>query len=236
MAGLLTVIQDAAGLLTLTRPSSVIGTNDTAVRQLHALAKQECLDLNAKMDWRDMVREFTFTTEAQAEQTTARPDDFKRWVPNSFWNRDTGLRVLGPMSGQAWQAVQASGLQSSVVAAFRERQGAFLMTPTPAAGETIAGEYISSKWARKSDLSEDYTEWQVDTDTSYFDEWLITLGVVWRWRKSKGFPYSEDYDTWLAYKESLYGNDGGASVLSMTGGAHPDSLADPLAPEGFTLS
>lgn len=210
---LLTLVQDATGLLSLTQPSVVIGSTDLTHRQIFAIAVQACKDLNRKW-WEAMTREHTFVTVAAAAQSNAMPADFDRFVPDTFFNRTQNRQIVGPVTPQNWQRIQSNGATSNIVIGFRKRDGAFLLTPTPAADETIAFEYISTKWARSADLSEDKLRWDADDDTSYFDEWLITLEIVWRWRKSKGLPYAEDYDTCKAYREALLGNDGGPGEIN----------------------
>lgn len=215
---LLTLVQDAAGLLSLTRPSSVIGSNDLTTRQIFAIAIQACQSLNRKW-WQVMMREQTFVTIADTAQTNALPDDFDRFVPDSFFNRTQKRQIVGPVSPQDWQRIQSNGPTSNIVIGFRQRDGSFLLTPAPAAGETIAFEYISTKWARSADLATAKTRWDVDTDTSYFNEWLITLDIVWRWRKTKGLPYAEDHDTWKSYRDTLLGNDGGPGEINAAPGS-----------------
>ena len=228
---LLTLIQDATDLLALKRPTTVITTSDDQTRQLHAIARQECMELN-RMNWKAMMREHTFVTTATAAQASARPSDLDRWVSNSFFNRSTRRPIVGPVTPQTWQALQASPQSGRIVLGYRERDGSFLITPTPPAGETIAGEYISTKWARNAALDTAYVRWQADSDTSYFDEYLITLGAVWRWRKSKGLPYLEDYTTYTDYKSTKLASDGGSSAIDIVRASY--TMGRPTVPEtGF---
>lgn len=229
---ILSVVQDATDILPLVRPSVVITSTDLTLRQLLGLAIQEAKDLN-RMWWRRMTREHTFTTEAAAAQSTAFPSDFDRWWPNSFWNRTTDRPVVGPVSVQDWQQIQAQAASGRIVLGYRERDASFLLTPTPPAGETIGGEYISTDWARTADLATAKARWTIDTDTSYFDEWLLTLGIIWRWRKSKGLPYDEDHDSYTSYRDTLYANDGGSTTLSIAPEVG-DGVYDPVAPESIT--
>lgn len=230
---ILSVIQDAAASVSLTRPSVIIGSQDKTVQQLFWFAVEECQALN-KLWWQSMTREKTFLTVAAAEQTNALPDDLDRFWPDSFFNRSTNRKVVGPVTVQQWQLIQSNSAAAYVTLAYRQRDGAFLATPTPPAGQTIAYEYISTKWARSEDLLTAKLRWTVDTDTSYFDESLITLGIIWRWRARKGLSHDEDYDKWETRRDQLMANDGGSTKLSF---APPcDSYTPPLptVPEGFS--
>jgi len=228
---LLTVVQNAADLLGLERPPSVIGSADQQVRQLYALAIEEAEELHSQYNWQALTREQTFTSTAAAAQTSAFPADFSRFLNSTFFDRNTRRPVLGPITPQLWQGIQANPQLNRVFLAFRERNGQFLVTPTPNGTDTIAYEYITSKWARNAALTTDYTVWQADDDTSYLDESLIKLGIRWRFKKSKGLPYGEDFDTYERQRDQKRAQDGGASTISMTGREYQLGIL-PNLPEG----
>jgi hypothetical protein len=214
---LLTIIQRCADLLGLERPPSVIGSADQQVRQLYALALEEAEELHSRYAWQALTREQTFTSTAATAQTDAFPADFSRFLNSTFFDRTTRRPVLGPITPQLWQGIQANPQLNRVFLAFRERNGQFLVTPTPTGTDTIAYEYITSKWARNAALTTNYTEWQDDTDTSYLSESLIRLGIRWRFKKSKGLPYGEDFDTYQAQCDQFRAQDGGSATISLTG-------------------
>jgi hypothetical protein len=231
---LLTIVQDTCDLLALVRPSIVIGTTDDQIRQLHAICIEEADDLVSSFNWQALLRQHTFTTVAAAEQIGAIPDDLDRFIPNSFFNRTTRRPVLGPITPQLWQNIQANPQINRVILAYRERDGAFLITPDPPADQVIAFEYSSTEWARSALGDFTYTKWQNDTDTSFVSEKLIKLGARWRWRKAKGLPYAEDFDTYTQQKEQTQARDGGSSVLNITGGGDWVYVGNPNVPEtGF---
>lgn len=228
---LLSIIQDATDLLGLARPSAIISSSDQQVRTLYALAKEEADELRSNYPWTALQREYTFTCSAAAAQSSGLPDDFDRFLNGSFFDRSTRRPVLGPITPQLWQGIQANPQLNRVFLAFRQRAGSMLVTPTPNGTDTLAYEYITNKWARKSDLSTDYTTWQVDTDTSYLSEPIIKLGIRWRFKKSKGLPYGEDYDTYRAQRDNAQGVDGGAAAISISGREYQLGIL-PNLPEG----
>lgn len=229
---LLTLIQDSCDLIGITRPSTVIGSADLQVRQLFALAVEEAEELAGAHPWQAMTREHTFTTIASATQTGALPDDLDRLIPGSFYNRTTRRPVLGPVTPQRWQEIQANPQVNMVVLAYRQRDGAFLVTPTPPAGDTIAFEYVSTNWARSSDLATDKARWTADTDKTYLDESLIKLGLRWRWKKTKGLPYGEDMETYRQERDQARARDGGSGAIGFTGRGAFNFIANPNVPEG----
>ncbi len=213
---LLQIIQRAADLLSIPRPLEVVESTDQQVRQLYALANEEGDELSGSHDWQALRRQYTFTTVAQADQTSALPSDWDRFIANTFFNRSTMRTVIGPITPQQWQAIQAQPQLNRVFLAFVERDGKFLVTPTPAAGETIAYEYISSNWAKTTD-GDPLPQFESDTDETYLDPKLFWLGIRWRFLKSKGLDYAEDFRTYQSERNQKMARDGGNTMLSTTG-------------------
>lgn len=229
MATLLTIVQDACDLLSIPRPDTVVASTDQQVRQLFALANEEGRGQADSFDWQAMRGEHTFVTVASANQSSAIPADLDHFVSNSFFNRTTRRSVIGPITPQQWQAIQAQPQLNRVFLAFIERSGQFLITPTPTAGEMIAYEYISKNWARSA-LGVPQAQFLADDDENYLDDNLFRLGIRWRFLKSKGLDYAEDFRTYQEYIARKQARDGGNSMISTTGDGQ--YILSPNIPEG----
>lgn len=212
---MLTIIQNAADELSLARPSTVAASTDQQVRQLLAIANREGKEQTSTYDWQALMEEKTFVTTATAVQSGAVSADFLRFVPDSFFNRSTRRQVSGPITPQAWQALQANPAAGMIYLCYRQRQNSFLITPTPTAGQTIAYEYISKNWALSA-TSVAKAAFTADDDTTYLDEDQITLGIIWRFLAAKGLPYAEEQKTYDDSIQQTFGADGGAGALSLT--------------------
>ena len=214
---MLSIIQDTADRMGITRPTSVVGSTDTQTRQLLALLNEEGQDLTKRGLWQSMTKEYTFVTTATPSQTdTPIPTDLDRFIDDSFFNRTQVRKLRGPITPQEWQAFQAQPLYNLVYLAFRERDGSFLITPTPPAGDTIAYEYISTNWVRSS-MGVEKDSFTADDDTSFLPEDLLKSGLRWRWKQAKGLPYGEDMETYERDVQRQLGMDGGARALNITG-------------------
>jgi hypothetical protein len=214
---LLTIVANACDRLSLTRPSAVVTSTDQLIRQLYGLANAEGAALAKRGDWQALVAEWTFITVAQAAQTnTPIPGDLRKFIPGSFFNRTTVRQLVGPVTPQQWQLYQARPAAAYVYLAFRERQGDFLITPVPPAGETIAYEYVSTNWAMSS-AGQGKTSFTSDDDTAALDEELLTLGLQWRFKQAKGLDYGEDMATYERAVASALGEDGASSTLNIGG-------------------
>jgi hypothetical protein len=191
---LLTILQDACRDLSLPVLTSVVGNTESHAPLMLRNAKEELNSLATRFTWQVLTKENTFTTIAAAAQTTASaiPTDFDRMVNESIFNRTQTEPVWGPITPDQWQNIQSS-LVTLVDSVYRLRGGTILISPTPSAGQTIAYEYISTSKARSSGGTEQ-TNWQADADTTVFREDIVTLGVVWRYRKSKGYDFTSDLE------------------------------------------
>lgn len=216
---LLTVIRKTARRIGITAPNAVVSSADAQVQQLFELANEEGVSLAKRASWQALQEEWTFLTVAgEVQSNVPIPADLQRFLPDTFFNRTTQRRIDGPITPQVWQAIKARPVFGRVYLAFREREGNFLVTPEPPAGETIAYEYVSKNWVMSS-AGQGKAEYTSDDDASYLDEELIIQGLRWRWKQAKGLPYAEDMETYERNVQKAIGEDGGAASLSVSGEA-----------------
>lgn len=194
----------------------MVGSTDVTIQQMFELANEEGEDLMAKFDWQILRKQWTLVTTATELQADWLPTDIDRFVFGTQFDRTMMRRVIGPVTPQMWQAIQAMPQLNRVFLAFIERGGEVLVTPTPTAGDTVAYEYISFNWAA-SELGTPQDLFEADTDTSVVSERLIRLGVRWRWLSAKGLDYSEAFRTYELAKQNEQAKDGGNDVLNSAG-------------------
>jgi hypothetical protein len=232
MANLLSLAQDVADRVGLVRPTVVIGNSDAQVRNVLACAQQEGREQARRTGWQAITKEKTFTTIAQESQTGALPTDFDRFVPGTFYNRTRSRIVTGPLTAQEY-ADYKGRLTSIVYEAFRVRGDAILLLPTPTAGETMAFEYVSKWWAgTASDTAPTLEQFAADTDENFLDDELFRLGMVWRFKKSRGLDYGEDHQSYEMHLAQVMGRDGGTRTLNMGGRVDRRVPRAPQAPDG----
>jgi hypothetical protein len=226
---LLQIVQKSCRLLALPVPETVVDSRDIQVQQLYELANEEGEELADVYDWQVLRQQYTFVTQASAVQTSAVPGDWNRFISNSFFNRTTQRSVLGPITPQQWQSIQAQPQLNRVFLAFIQRAGQFLITPTPTPNETIAYEYVTRNWVYDvvGDPKDSFTR---DDDETYLDPRLIILGIRWRFLKSKGLEYGEDFKTYQTERNQKMARDGGNTELSTTGS--DGFILSPNVPEG----
>lgn len=213
---LLSIVQNVCRLTGLRVPTEVVNSTDTQVQQLYALANEEGQELARSFEWEALNLEQTFTTTATEVQAAAIPADLDHFLPNTFFNRTTRLTLIGPITPQLWQAIQAQPQLNRVYLCFRERDGDFLITPTPPADQTIAYEYVSTYWARAAN-GDPKAEFTADTDTTILSDRVLQLGLRWRFLAAKNLDYAEVYRTYQTELQKLQARDGGSTQLNITG-------------------
>ena len=216
---LLTLLADAAVELGFAAPSSVFTSTDPTVKLLRVIASKEGKELARRFDWQILQKEGTFTTvaaETQVASMTTTFADFGHIINGTMWNRTQNRIVRGPLTPAEWQQKNAATAQITIGNYFRIRGNAILFFSTPPAGDSIYFEYISNKWCESSGGT-DQTDWAADSDVSFIDEEILRLGVIWRYRKAKGFDYGEDFRTYEMALQDVFGPDAGKGMVDMTG-------------------
>lgn len=208
-----TIVTDATERIAVTLGGSTVFSNpgETA-KQMRALANQDGKELMRRGTWEQLTKEVTFTAIAQEEQTNAIPVDYDHMLNETFYNRTQKRQVVGPLSPTEWQA-QKSILATVLYDSYRIRGGSILMIPVPAAGDIYAFEYVSNQWVLDTD-DIPKAAFTADSDTSLIDEELITLGVIWRFLKAKGFDYSEAFRTYELQVSQALGRSGSKRTIN----------------------
>ena len=227
---LLTLAQAACDIIGMPRPTSVMAGADQTARTMLSLAQREGRALARRWTWTALRKQQTFTTVAQTVQTGAVPSDFDRMVSETFWNRTDQERVVGPVTPEEWQGLVAS-VALPIESAFQMRAGQIELYPVPTAGETYAYEYVSTQWCQSASGT-GQTAWVADTDTGLLDEELTTLGLVWRFKQSRGLDYAEDMTTYEEQVLQAMARDGTRRTARLAREIDYGAAHYPMVPEG----
>lgn len=189
----LQLIQRAFRRVGLTAPNAAISSTDENVIRMVELANEEGEELFSRHDWQGLIREETHTTlaaESQGLITTICGTDFHHMRNQTFWNR-TKNRQWFPVADTEWQRMKASSI-TGPVDYFRLRGNYLLALPVPAAGETLAFEWVTKNWCESS-AGAGQSVWAADDDVPRLPDSLMLAGLIWRWKKAQGLEYAEDF-------------------------------------------
>jgi hypothetical protein len=216
---MLSIVNSCAKRLSLVTTTSVTTSQDRQITQMWELLNEEGADLARRYPWQILVNEWNFNTVNGVTQSNAIPPDFDRFINNTTFDRSTRRGVVGPVTAQRWQSMQAQPIIALVYLSYRMRTGQYIMYPVPPGGQHIYLEYVSANWANGVAGQPDAgakTSFTQDTDTTVLDEELMTLGLRWRFQAAKGLDYSESMKTYEMRVEQAIARDGGATELSTT--------------------
>lgn len=207
---LLSIVKDAADEVGWDRPSTVIGNSDA--NQFLRLLNREGEALS-KWPWEILVKEDTFTL-VTADQDYALASDFRYIIPSTQWNRDNKRAIIW-INSQEWQFFKGWTTVNGLNLRARIRGGEMEFEQTITSsddGKTIAYEYISKNWTESTGGTAQQ-KFAADTDTSVLDEELLTLGLVWRFKKAKGMEWQDDFADYRNEVNKAKARDGGSRIL-----------------------
>jgi len=208
---LLSIVQDAADEIGWDRPSTVVGNSDA--NQVLRLLNREGEALSS-WPWEILVKEDTFTL-ATSDQDYALASDFRYLIPSTQWNRDNKRAIIW-LNSQEWQFFKGWTTVNGLNLRARIRNGQMEFEQTIGAadnGKTIAYEYVSKNWTADSG-STAQQKFAADSDTSVLDEELLTLGLVWRFKKAKNLPdWQIDFQDYQNEVRQAKARDGGSRIL-----------------------
>ena len=234
---LLGMIQTVCKRIGITVPTTVVGNTDNQIIQLLAIADEEGEDLGSQLadGWEAQRREATFTMVAGEDQgvmngTVVAAGDFRYIINETLWNRTTSLPIIGPVSSAEWETLQAFPV-TGPYEQWQIRNKNFRINPAPAGGDTMAFQYMSDSFCETTGMV-GQNSWQNDTDTGLLSESLMTLGIRWRWLKTKGLEYAEDFNTYERRVTDAMARDGGAGVLNLGSGNRDYRQAGIIIPIG----
>lgn len=193
-------------------PGSLVGNNSSTARQMLALANTEGKSYARMADWQWLLTSYTFTT---TDGTAAYdlPSDIRFFVNATWWDRTNYWEIFGPATPDIWQTLKSGIVTDGVRRWFRVQGNQFYLHPTPSTtGDTIAYEYISDAWAVAEDGTTTKTSFTADTDSPRYDDYILQLGIKWRFLREKGLPYAEDYNAYADEVERAMGKDGAAPI------------------------
>lgn len=207
---ILSIVQDAAiraGVITA--PTSAVGSVDPVVGPtallLVALARDAGRDALERANWVQLDIAAKVTGDGTTTLFTL-PPDWDRFSPGdkspngALVSSKYPLTPLdGPVNTEDLNLLKALNV-SIVRPVWRIIGGSLELFPAPALAEIITFNYYSSNWILAADGITRQSDWVADTDTSLINEDIIMKGALWRWLKSKGLDYADEF---RAYEASL---------------------------------
>jgi hypothetical protein len=214
----LSIIQDASVSLGLSSPSAAVG--QTAYLQLVALLNLEGKDLAARAPWYKLRRRNTFTLSTSSTNqgamngTVVTASDYAYMLQDTFYNTTTTMPIDGPMMDTDEEEQTALGF-SGPYQQWALRGGDLYIYPQPTTADATAFQYVSKFWAQATGGGAKKAAFTVDTDVALLDEDLLTLGLIWRWRRANSLDYAEEFRMYESRVHDAIAREVGGKKLVM---------------------
>lgn len=177
---LLSICQGLAKNVGMEIPDVVVTSPDRSWAEALEFANEVGEELLRRFDWPQLFTDHTLTGTG-ADVALSMPSDFDRF-PAGVNVRYSGAPVRSLTHGE-WASLTA----------YEGKPRYFLLSgasvrlwPFLAAADEAQTYYITENWCDGG------ATFQADTDETVFDDDLFTLGLIVRWRRQKGMPYSDE--------------------------------------------
>jgi len=226
-ATLLQTCKEFAGRRGLPVPTSVMGSTDAGVLQFLRTLEEECIALAARGPWQTLLNEYTFTalgTESQGTiaagfgSSPAALNGYRYMLPEILWDRTQRIPICGSLDPQLWAYLKTMGI-TGPYSQFRFRGDQLITIPALTAGHTVAFEYITSNFINLLGVATSgASRFANDTDTIRLQDDIVLAGMTWRWLKTKGFAYAEDFNSYEDLVKDQLARERPGRTLSLAGG------------------
>ncbi len=212
---LLSIANDVADETKGPRPETIVGNTSPDAQNILRVINRVGINLMRAYGWNILRKEQTFTSVSGEEQTGALPSDFDRFVPETFWDRDSNNLMSGPVSPVEWAGLKVQTF-SSQNKKFVHRGGSIFTQPELGSGVNMAFEYISKNWCQDSS-STAQAKFAADDDTAIIDEDLITYGAIFEWLDAEGQPSVRAARAYHEYFNLLVNNERATADILVAG-------------------
>lgn len=167
-----------ASLATFRRVHS---NNDRTAQEILAMAQEAGEEIARRAEWSKMYKEDAVSS---GETYKAIPSDFHRLIQGGAITLATGRPVMPVKGADQWRFLSAV---PSTSPHYFIKASQFLFSPALSSAATIA--YVSKNWVLSN--TSELDAFATDDDTVQFPEPLLALGILWRYRRSKGLQYED---------------------------------------------
>jgi len=213
-----------------------ITPNTTGITTLMSPYSSSYIPVDALVTSIDSATQITMSMNATNDGTGASffcgqasyplPNDFSSFMTQTFWDRDFRWQLLGPLDAQEWQVLKSGISPTGPRRRFRVMNNMFYIDPVPGFSTSDNGsvevyEYYSNAWCQSTGGTSGtlQTVWAADTDNYCLDDECMTLGIIWRYLRSKRLDYQEEKRTYDLLVQRIEARDGASRNLPLNASA-----------------
>lgn len=208
---ILSVAKDASKVIGIDEPDVLLSSTERQYVELLMIAQEMAERIARGHEWQKFSRIHTLTGDGTTEDFSL-PDDYDRMlVKSQVWSSSLET-PLSPISDlDKWLGLEVQSFDF-VVNAWTIYGGLMHIKPALATSVTAKFFYQSNLIVAPASGANKAT-FTADTDTFRLDEQLLKLGIIWRWKESKGQAYAEWMQDYEELKERLVTRDKGSRMI-----------------------
>lgn len=210
----LSVIQSAATVIGLEVPSVVFSATSREMVEIQRLVNNSARQILEEYDWQRLKKIATITGDG-SDEDFALPTDYDRMVKDAtLWSSESVFdNLIHVLSSDEWLMLDTQSMM--VVGPFWTIYGDQIhIKPARANGELVKYFYVSNYVVKSTGSSVgDKTAFTADDDSFVLDERLLTLNVIWNWKKAKGQDYTAELTDYQEAMSYAVGKDKGSRKI-----------------------
>lgn len=194
MANILQIAQAAADICAVQRPKDLFNSNSQNDQLFASVAHSTLASLMRRAEWQTLTREAEFVTnDGQKDYLIdAIVPDFHSLVGETLYMKGDMRFVVGAITEERWARLkQFHTPEIDVIFKIQNNMIRFLKNP---GCKKFHFTYKSNAVCLDATTQEPKPEITANTDIPVFDEYLVKLGIIWRFNKRTGLDYAEEYN------------------------------------------
>ena len=195
MATVAEVMDVVARRCRVAKPNAWVAATQLTYMELKDLLQETVDELLDRVDWPDPISKSS-AISGTGDETYSLPSEFKRLTRAdlSVYETTTSRRAVIPVSSRgAWTHLQDLGTAGNNryyrLAGDEESGFEISFFQDLESGSSITVSYVSKNWLTIAGT--EGSAWTDEGATLLLPRRLIELGVVWRWRREKGLPFTD---------------------------------------------
>ena len=215
MSSILNIALEAADICAVQRPTDLFSNTSQNDILFASVVKSTLASLMRHADWQCLICEGVLHTRAGQTDYVIEEvvPDFYSLVGESIYIEDSSKRVIGSISEECWaREKQFHCPEIDVLFKIQNNMIRFVKDP----GEIFVRFAYKSK-AVCVDVSTGKPKSQItaNSDVPVFDEYLVKLGIIWRFQKRSGLDYTEEYNEYIRELNKSYAQTKAAADICL---------------------
>ena len=218
MASILQIAQEAADICAVQRPTDLFAGNSQNDMLFASVVKSALDSLMRHAEWQAITREgVLYTNQGQTDYLIDNiVPDFHSLVNGTMYIKDDLRFVIGAISEERW-AREKQFHVPEIDVLFKIQNNKFKFLKDPGCLK-LHFTYKSNAVCFDAETEEPKAQISANSDVPVFDEYLVKLGIIWRWLKRTGLDYSEEYNEYQRELNKSYAETKAAGDIHLNAG------------------